>query len=85
MMGEQKMLDTDGLFRLAASDFQQAGVHLAEAEAQLQRLRARLERCAALVREMPRDDVMWQQVDVIFNGEKAGVAAGNKADSRVDA
>lgn len=67
---EDDALDTSGLFRMAASDFQQAGVHLAEAEAQLLRLRARLERCAALVREMPRDDVLWQQVDVIFNGER---------------
>jgi hypothetical protein len=72
------MLDTSGLFRLAASDFQQAGTHLAEAEVQLLRLRARLERCAQLVREMPRDDVMWQQVDVIFNGERAGAAAGER-------
>jgi hypothetical protein len=79
------MLDTDGLFRLAASDFQQAGVHLAEAEAQLQRLRARLERCAALVREMPRDDVMWQQVDVIFNGEPAGAASGSTGAPGLDA
>jgi hypothetical protein len=69
---ENDMLDSSGLFRMAASDFQQAGVYLAEAEVELLKLRARLERCAALVREMPRDGVLWRQVDGIFNGERVG-------------
>jgi hypothetical protein len=68
-------LDEDGLFRLAAANFQQAEAFLNDAEVQLLRLRVRLEKCAALVRQIPRDDVLWQQVDVIFNGGPADTAA----------
>jgi hypothetical protein len=68
------MLETDGLFRLAASNFMQAEMHLTDTEVQLRKLRARLEKCAALVRQVPRDDVLWQQVDVIFNGQPAETA-----------
>jgi hypothetical protein len=65
------MLDTDGLFRLAATNFQQAETHLTDCEVQLRKLRAKLEKCAGVVRQVPRDEQLWQQVDVIFNGEPA--------------
>jgi hypothetical protein len=71
------MLDTDGLFRLAATNFQQAETHLTDCEIQLLKLRAKLDRCAAMVRRAPRDEQLWRQVDVILNGEQAGAAAGS--------
>ena len=69
------MLETDGLFRLAAANFQQAEMHLDDAEVQLHKLRARLDKCLELVRQMPRDEALWEQVDVIFNGTPAEAAA----------
>jgi hypothetical protein len=68
------MLDSDGLFRQAAANFQQAEMSLTDAEVQLHRLRVRLEKCTAMVRQIPRDEALWQQVDGIFNNEPANAA-----------
>jgi hypothetical protein len=73
------MLETDGLFRLAAANFQQAEMHLDDAELQLHKLRARLDKCLELVRQMPRDEALWQQVDVMFSGAAEETAAANPA------
>jgi acetyl-CoA carboxylase carboxyltransferase component len=69
------MLETDGLFRLAASNFEQAETHLDDAEVQLQKLRARLDKCLELVRQMPRDEAPWQEVGVIFKKAPEEAAA----------
>jgi hypothetical protein len=65
------MLDSDGLFRQAATNFQQAEMSLTDAEVQLHRLRVRLEKCAAMVRRIPQDDALWQQVDGILDNKPA--------------
>ena len=63
------MLDTDGLFRLAATNFQQAEAHLTDCEIQLRKLRAKLEKCAGVVQQAPPEEHLWQQVDGIIQGE----------------
>ena len=63
------MLDTDGLFRLAATNFQQAEAHLTDCEIQLRKLRAKLEKCAGVVQQAPQEEHLWQQVDGIIQGE----------------
>ncbi len=65
------MLETDGLFRLSASNFQRAEMHLTDTEVQLRKLRARLERCAALVQRVPADQILRQQIDEIFDKQPA--------------
>jgi hypothetical protein len=69
------MLDTDGLFRLAATNFQQAETHLTDCEVQLLKLRAKLDRCAAMVRRAPQDEHLWRQVEAILDPQPAETAA----------
>jgi hypothetical protein len=73
------ILEPDGLFRMAAADFQQAQIWLNDVEVQLLRMRARLENCAAQVRQIPRDEALWQQVDETFKREPAEAAVGGTA------
>jgi len=77
--GGTTMLETDGLFRLAAANFEQAETHLDDAEVQLHKLRARLDKCLELVRQMPREEKGWEEVGVIFNSEPEEAAAGTAA------
>jgi multidrug resistance efflux pump len=70
------MLDTDGLFRLATTNFQQAETHLTDCEVQLRKLRAKLDKYTAQVCQAPQEEPIWQQVKSILNGEVAGATAG---------
>ena len=76
------MLETDGLFKLSASNFQRAEMHLTDTEVQLRKLRARLEKCATLVQRVPPSEVLRQQVDAIFNRQTADTAEAEPAASR---
>jgi hypothetical protein len=66
------MLETEGYFKLATSNFRLAETHLKDAEAQLHKLMVKLVRCAELVKEIPVDEVgVWDQVDQIMNDSQA--------------
>ncbi|OGO44627.1 MAG: hypothetical protein A2137_06000 [Chloroflexi bacterium RBG_16_58_8] len=71
------MLDTDGLFRLATSNFKQAEAHLEDAEDSLRKLQGKLEAGARLIREIPRDELLiWEQVgQIVQQGQNAGTAS----------
>jgi hypothetical protein len=71
------MLETDGLFRLAASNFQRAEMHLTDTEVQLRKLRVRLEKCAALARRDTPSDLLREQVEAILDAQPAGTAAAS--------
>ena len=44
------MLETDGFFRMAATNYQQAGSHLEDAEHELRKLLEKLETCLQLMK-----------------------------------
>ncbi len=65
------MLKTGEYLRQAAYSFQIVGACLADAEEQLHKLVERLEKSAALLKGLPKDElILWEQVDTIVQGNR---------------
>ena len=62
------MLDTDGCLRMAASNFQQADLHLTNAERELNKVLKRITACVDLMKDPSNEEQpLLNQVDAIIN------------------
>ncbi len=65
------MLETDGVLRMAANNYQQAESHLEGAEVELRKLMQKLESCLILMRNASGSEpVTWEQVEKAPSDDK---------------